>query len=278
MPAAMPHAVRHRVPAKPSQMLAKKNSRRLYPTDFLLAINGVPFTGESQLHDIRVHFKPGQTISVSVRTPAGQVQRGGGFVWPPARSPLVSGPRHYLSHPDFRSAPARAPYRILGSCCTPTRSECMARPYCCSHFPRRPTAIFDFSFWPEPWYALLDLWNVMVQVFVLPALLWFGFLFPERWRADLRLPWFKYAILAASSGAFVLELGFSAADHFYLQSHPLLFRACRSGPIMFSSSLTVTCVLLFLSGGFRQITLRIHGRCSTAIAGVAIGSACRSAR
>jgi PDZ domain-containing secreted protein len=42
--------------------------------DFLLALNGVSFTGKAQLHAIRLRFNPGQTIGVTVRTPAGQVR------------------------------------------------------------------------------------------------------------------------------------------------------------------------------------------------------------
>ena len=126
--------------------------------------------------------------------------------------------------------------------------------FCLLAFPETAYGDLDFSFWPEPWYALLDLWNVMVQVFVLPALSWFGFLFPERWRADLRLPWFQFAILAASSGAFVLELGFSAAGHFSVQSIRSSFFACRSGPIMFSPLASRwTCVLLFLTAVFDKL-------------------------
>src|SRR5271170_2110294 len=34
--------------------------------DFLLAINGVPFTGEAQIHDLLIRSNPGAMIGVSV--------------------------------------------------------------------------------------------------------------------------------------------------------------------------------------------------------------------
>ena len=79
--------------------------------DFLLAINGVPFTGE-----ISAPRHPGafQDLARSIqcfRPHTGRPgARGAGSFGLPAKVPgLVSGPRHSPSHPDFRSAPARAP-------------------------------------------------------------------------------------------------------------------------------------------------------------------------
>jgi hypothetical protein len=41
--------------------------------DFLLAINGVEFTGKAQIHDLLKRLNPGAIIGVSFRTRAGQV-------------------------------------------------------------------------------------------------------------------------------------------------------------------------------------------------------------
>jgi sigma-B regulation protein RsbU (phosphoserine phosphatase) len=119
-------------------------------------------------------------------------------------------------------------------------------------FPETAFGDLDWSFWPEPWYILLGLWSSTVQVFVFPALVWFGFLFPERWRGDLRLPWFKYAILAASCCVFVFELGFFEAQLFWVQSIHSFSRLQIWTHRVFSW-LMVTCILLFLAALFDKL-------------------------
>ena len=42
--------------------------------DFLLALNGVSFTGIAQTHDVLRHTNPGELIGVSARTPSGEVR------------------------------------------------------------------------------------------------------------------------------------------------------------------------------------------------------------
>ncbi len=219
--------------------------------DFLLAINGVPFTGEAQLHDIRLHFKPGQTIGVSVRTPAGQV-REVQVRLPSRQGPLWSLGRDITFLTQILGVPLLG--LLIGYWVVAARPRDLNAwlVLVLLAFPETAYGDLDFSFWPEPWYALLDLWNVIVQVFALPALLWFGFLFPERWRADLRLPWFKYAILAASCCTFVFELGFFAARHFSVRSLHSLSRL-QIWTHHFFNWLTVTCILLFLTAVFDKL-------------------------
>jgi hypothetical protein len=43
--------------------------------DFLLALNGAPFTGQAQLRDLVRQTNPGNDIGVSVRSPSGKVQQ-----------------------------------------------------------------------------------------------------------------------------------------------------------------------------------------------------------
>ena len=119
-------------------------------------------------------------------------------------------------------------------------------------FPETAYGNLDWSFWPAPWYILLGLWSSLVQLFVFPALLWFGFLFPERWRVDLRLPWFKYAVLAASCCVFVLELGFAGGQFFSVQAiRPLARLQLLTDRV--SSWLMVICILLFLVAPFDKL-------------------------
>jgi phosphoserine phosphatase RsbU/P len=213
--------------------------------DFLLAVNGVPYTGIAQIHNLLRHTNPGEVLRISTRTPSGQVRES-----------------------QIRLAPGEGPTFSLGgyiAFLTPILGVPLlglltgywvvaARPHDLNAwlvflllaFPATAYGNLDWSFWPEPWYILLGLWNSLLQVFVFPTLLWFGFLFPERWRADLRLPWLKYAILAATFCAFIFETGFFAAQHFSVQAIRSLTRL-QFWSDRLTSWLDVICILLFLA-------------------------------
>jgi sigma-B regulation protein RsbU (phosphoserine phosphatase) len=239
--------------------------------DFLLAVNGVPFTGIAQTHDLLLHTNPGQIIEVSARTPSGNVRD--------AQIRLVPG-----KDPDFSLGGYIAFFTpILG---VPLLGLLIgywvvaARPRDLNAwlvllllaFPATAFGNLDWSFWPEPWYILLGLWNSLVQAFVFPALLWFGFLFPERWRVDRRLPWFKYAILAAIFIVSVLELGFFAAQHFSVQAiRP--FTHLQTWTDRINSWLAVTCILLFLAALFDKLRSASTADARRRLRVLAIGSA-----
>jgi hypothetical protein len=80
---------------------------------------------------------------------------------------------------------------------------------------RRPAC----SWWGGFWYVIFAAWHLVVELLALPALLWFGLFFPERWRLDVRFPWVKWIVLATQVSALVFYLwiqylrGFAASDH-----------------------------------------------------------------
>ena len=188
----------------------------------LVALNGAPFTGYAQLHDLLRHTNPGETVEVGVRSPSGTIRQVRIRVAP------REGPEFSVSQYITFLAPGLA-VPLLGLIAG--FWVVAARPRDLNAwlvlvllaFPETAYGNLDWQFWPAPWYLLLGLWNTVVQIFVSPALLWFGFLFPERWRVDLRFPWFKYGILAAACFAFVLELRLVTAQFFSIQAlQPLL--------------------------------------------------------
>jgi sigma-B regulation protein RsbU (phosphoserine phosphatase) len=219
--------------------------------DFLLAVNGIPFTGYDQIHGLLGHTKPGEIIRVSARTPSGEVRE----------VPIRLAPREGPDWPlggliAFLAPTLGVPLLglLIGYWVVAARPRDLNAwlVLLLLAFPETAYGNLDWSFWPSPWYLVLFVWYLLVQTFVFPALLWFGFLFPERWRVDRRLPWFKYAILMATCGVFVLGLGFSAGKYFSAGAirswAPLQFWTDRV-----ASWLLLICMLLFLAAVFDKL-------------------------
>jgi sigma-B regulation protein RsbU (phosphoserine phosphatase) len=239
--------------------------------DFLLAVNGVPFTGNAQIHDLLVHTNPGTIIGISARTPSGKVRAV------QIRLASREGPPFSLGgYIAFLTPILGVPLLglLIGYWIVAARARDLNAwlVLLLLAFPETAWANLDWSFWPDPWYILLGLWNSLVQIFAFPALLWFGFLFPERWRVDRRLPWFKYAILAAAFGTFVLEFGFFAAQHFSVQAIRSLTRL-QMWTDRIISWLMVTCILLFLVALFDKLRSASTADARRRLRVLAIGSA-----
>jgi sigma-B regulation protein RsbU (phosphoserine phosphatase) len=63
-------------------------------------------------------------------------------------------------------------------------------------FPGSFIAISTYNCWPGVWFALRLAWHIILLLLAAAALLWFGLLFPERSRIDVRWPWLKWLALA----------------------------------------------------------------------------------
>jgi phosphoserine phosphatase RsbU/P len=239
--------------------------------DFLLALNRAPFTGEAQLHNALRETNPGNTIAVSVRRSSGKL-REAQVRLEPRKGPGWSIGGYIAFLAPILGVPLLG--LLIGYWVVAVRPHDLNAwlVLLLLSFPETAFGNLDWSFWGEPWYILLGLWNVVVQEFVFPALLWFGFLFPERWRVDFRLPWIKYAILAASCCAFVLDIGFLGANHFYVQAiHPLSRVQTWTNPG--EATLNVTCILLFLAAMFDKLRSSSTADARRRLRVLAIGSA-----
>jgi phosphoserine phosphatase RsbU/P len=239
--------------------------------DLLLAVNGVPFTGLAQILDLLQQAKPGERIRVTVRAPsavARQVQ---------IQLAARAGPNFSVgAYVAFLTPILGVPLLglLIGYWIVAARPRDLNAwlVLFLLAFPETAFGNLDWQFWPFPWYVLLGLWNSLVQNIVYSALLWFGFLFPERWRVDLRLPWFKYAVLAVSVCVFILELRLSSARYFsigmFASLAPVQLWTDRVG-----NSLQVICILLFLAALFDKLRSASTADARRRLRVLAIGSA-----
>jgi len=63
-----------------------------------------------------------------------------------------------------------------------------------------------YDWWPGVWLPLRLAWHIILQVLAPGALLWFGLLFPERSRIDIRLPWLKWVIASLLAAGIIAAL------------------------------------------------------------------------
>jgi sigma-B regulation protein RsbU (phosphoserine phosphatase) len=73
-------------------------------------------------------------------------------------------------------------------------------------FPGAFISVSTFNCWPGVWLVLRLAWHLVLIVLASVALLWFGLLFPERSRIDIRWPWLKWLALAILSCCLAIEL------------------------------------------------------------------------
>lgn len=63
-------------------------------------------------------------------------------------------------------------------------------------FPEAFLSVSTFNWLPGGWLVLRLAWHMALQILAAAALVWFGLLFPERSRIDIRVPWLKWLIAA----------------------------------------------------------------------------------
>jgi sigma-B regulation protein RsbU (phosphoserine phosphatase) len=159
--------------------------------DVLVSLNGAPYTGTAQWLKLARRSKAGDGLRVGVRKPSGAIAVA-------------------AIHLNDQRKPNRAREWVvyLLILCLPSLLCLMIGYWVAIARPRDPHAwlillvlsvpevlFFQPNWWPMPWLAPLQIWYQTLQVFAPLSLLLIGIYFPERWRADRKLPWAKWVLL-----------------------------------------------------------------------------------
>jgi sigma-B regulation protein RsbU (phosphoserine phosphatase) len=67
-------------------------------------------------------------------------------------------------------------------------------------------SVSTYNAWPGPWLVLRLGWHLVLNIMTPAVLLWFGLVFPERSRIDMRVPWLKWLALTVQAGGLAWEL------------------------------------------------------------------------
>lgn len=118
-------------------------------------------------------------------------------------------------------------------------------------FPEVAFSNLIWQFWLPLW-PLFWFWSSFVVIAAGVALLWFGFLFPEPWRVDKRLPWLKYGILVVATAGLALELwgGYLQA---YREASAGISASLNNAAGWILNPLLVVCASLFLIALFDKL-------------------------
>lgn len=184
--------------------------------DVLTAVNGRPYRGTFDVNGVP-HMKPGGTLTVMVRSRSGHSQDAH-ILLHPAEGPGFTTWGYIAQLTPVLGLPLLS--LIVGYWVVAARPRDLNAWLVLGLLAFIETAFgnLDWTFWPEPWFLIWGTWHIFIQIFVCVALVWFGVYFPERWRADRRLPWVKWLVFGAGVFSFFAEisafylLGFDVRD------------------------------------------------------------------
>ncbi len=172
--------------------------------DTIESLNGEPYWGRALLQKVRWYARPGDTMLLGLRHADGTH----GTVALPLTG-YSSGPTVYGSI-FIMLVHMIVPLLCLGL----GYWVVVARPLDLNawlilvllSFPGAFIAVSTYNCWPGVWLALRLAWHLILLLLASAALLWFGLLFPERSRIDVRWPWIKWLALAVLSCGVVVAL------------------------------------------------------------------------
>ena len=181
--------------------------------DRIEAINGVRYTGRAVWQRVRWYARPGETMRVDVRRKDG---RQATRVVSPTGYAQGALANDTLNQVHFGEATFVIFVQIVVPffCLALGYWVALARPgdlhaWCVLvllSFPEAYISVSTYNWWPGVWLPLRLNWHITLLFLTPVALLWFGLLFPDRSRIDMRLPWLKWFLTAVLVGSIPLAL------------------------------------------------------------------------
>jgi sigma-B regulation protein RsbU (phosphoserine phosphatase) len=170
--------------------------------DTIESLNGESYWGRALLQKVRWYARPGDTMKLGLRHADGTQ---GSVALPLAGEP----PATVYGSISILLVHVVVPLFCLGL----GYWVVVARPLDLNawlilillSFPGSFIAVSTENCWPGVWLALRLAWHILLFL-ASAALLWFGLLFPERSRIDVRWPWLKWVALAVLSCNVVVAL------------------------------------------------------------------------
>jgi len=162
--------------------------------DTVESLNGSPYTGKAQLQSDRWYAHPGETLRVGIRKPDGSRAT--------VAIPLSGFPDQV--HTGDAIFIVIVVLIVPLACLFAGYWVALARPTDLNAwlvliiltFPQAFNTVSTVNWLPGAWLVFRLAWHMELLIGASAALLWFGLLFPERSRIDIRMPWLKWLVAA----------------------------------------------------------------------------------
>ena len=242
--------------------------------DVIHSLNGAPYTGVAQWHDILSQSRPGDILEIGYSTPAGRTGtalinlRRETWAFGKSSAMLVFW-REFVIVSFLPLVCLLIGYWVVLS--RPTDRNAWLLLVLLTF----PSVVFIGVFNAHGLGLLLrSFWHYTILFAAGPALFLFGVYFPERSRLDARLPWLKWLLLAVFAVAFAFLYPSMVVEYYFGGDGRFLTRASDiAGPVI--SYLNLLFLLLYIALTVHKLVTATSAdtrrRLRVLIAGMSIG-------
>jgi len=182
--------------------------------DTVETINGATYTGRAQMQADRWYAHPGETLRIGIRKPDGtRATVAIPFTAIPDEIHIGDAIFIVIVVLIVPLACLLAGYWVAAARPTDLNAWLVL---IILTFPQAFNSVSTFNWFPGAWLVLRLAWHMELMIGASAALLWFGLLFPERSRIDIRLPWLKWLVVAIIVAGAIEGLASDYADWYHV--------------------------------------------------------------